>query len=123
MVSAFAARQRIVLGQVKVNEKSNDIIANPALLDMMSIERCALHPAPTITAHLCVVVRSSELTCNRRHRGRFLLRRPIELQPCFPAGVRLQPGDVRSAAKVGIPLIARRRNEIEAEVVRFADLF
>ena len=38
MVSAFAARQRLVLGQVKVNEKSNEIIAIPALLDMISIE-------------------------------------------------------------------------------------
>ena len=38
MVSAFAARQRIVLGQVKVNEKSNEIVAIPALLDMMEIE-------------------------------------------------------------------------------------
>src|SRR5712691_11679477 len=38
IVSAFAARQRIVLGQVKANEKSNEIIAIPALLDMMSIE-------------------------------------------------------------------------------------
>jgi predicted transposase YbfD/YdcC len=38
MVSAFAARQRIVLGQVKVNEKSNEIVAIPALLDMMSVE-------------------------------------------------------------------------------------
>ncbi len=38
MVSAFAARRRIVLGQVKVNEKSNEIVAIPALLDMMSIE-------------------------------------------------------------------------------------
>jgi len=38
IVSAFAARQRIVLGQVKVNEKSNEIVAIPALLDMMSIE-------------------------------------------------------------------------------------
>ena len=38
MVSAFAARQRIVLGQVKVNAKSNEIVAIPALLDMMSIE-------------------------------------------------------------------------------------
>jgi AraC-like DNA-binding protein len=33
------------------------------------------------------------------------------------------PSDVRSAAKVGIPLIATRRNDTEAEVVRFADLF
>src|SRR3979409_309347 len=38
IVSAFAARQRIVLGQVKVSEKSNEIVAIPALLDMMSIE-------------------------------------------------------------------------------------
>jgi Transposase DDE domain len=38
IVSAFAARQRIVLGQVKVNEKSNEIVAIPALLDMMAIE-------------------------------------------------------------------------------------
>jgi predicted transposase YbfD/YdcC len=38
MVSAFAARQRLVLGQVKVAEKSNEIIAIPALLDMMALE-------------------------------------------------------------------------------------
>jgi len=38
MVSAFAARQRLVLAQTKVNEKSNEIVAIPALLDMMSIE-------------------------------------------------------------------------------------
>jgi len=38
MVSAFAARQRLVLGQVKVAEKSNEITAIPALLAMMAIE-------------------------------------------------------------------------------------
>ena len=38
MVSAFAARQRLVLGQVKVADKSNEIVAIPALLDMMAIE-------------------------------------------------------------------------------------
>jgi len=37
-VSAFAARQRLVLAQTKVNEKSNEIVAIPALLDMLSIE-------------------------------------------------------------------------------------
>jgi predicted transposase YbfD/YdcC len=37
-VWAFAARQRLVLGQVKVNEKSNEIVAIPALLDMLAIE-------------------------------------------------------------------------------------
>ena len=38
MVSAFAARQRLVLGQVKVAEKSNEIMAIPRLLDMLAIE-------------------------------------------------------------------------------------
>jgi predicted transposase YbfD/YdcC len=37
-VSAFAARQRLVMGQTKVNEKSNEIVAIPALLDILSIE-------------------------------------------------------------------------------------
>ena len=36
--TCFAARQRLVLGQVKVAEKSNEIIAIPKLLDMLAIE-------------------------------------------------------------------------------------
>ena len=38
MVSAFAAGQRLVLGQVKVAEKSNEIIAIPKLLDLLAID-------------------------------------------------------------------------------------
>ena len=38
MVSAFAAHQRLVLGQVKVAEKSNEIIAIPKILDMLAVE-------------------------------------------------------------------------------------
>jgi predicted transposase YbfD/YdcC len=38
MVSAFASRQRLVLGQTKVVDKSNEIIAIPKLLDMLAIE-------------------------------------------------------------------------------------
>jgi predicted transposase YbfD/YdcC len=38
IVSAFAARERLVLGQVKVANKSNEIVAVPALLDMLMIE-------------------------------------------------------------------------------------
>src|ERR1700692_2562885 len=38
MVSAYGARQRLVLGQVQVADKSNEIVAIPALLDMMAIE-------------------------------------------------------------------------------------
>jgi len=38
MVSAFAAQQRLVLGQTKVDEKSNEIVAMPKLLNMLSLE-------------------------------------------------------------------------------------
>lgn len=38
MVSAFAARQRLVLGQVAVADKSNEITAIPKLLDMLAVE-------------------------------------------------------------------------------------
>lgn len=37
-VSAFAARQRLVLGQVAVAEKSNEIVAIPKLLTLLAIE-------------------------------------------------------------------------------------
>lgn len=38
VVSAFAAGQRMALGQVKVGHKSNEIIAIPALLDLLAVE-------------------------------------------------------------------------------------
>ena len=38
IVSAFAARQRMVLGQIKVAEKSNEITAIPKLLELLAIE-------------------------------------------------------------------------------------
>src|SRR5208282_2900769 len=38
VVSAFAARQRMVLGQTRVGDKSNEIIAIPALLELLAIE-------------------------------------------------------------------------------------
>ena len=38
MTSAFAARQRLVLGQVKVADKANEIVAIPKLLDMLALE-------------------------------------------------------------------------------------
>ena len=38
MVFAFAASQRLVLGQIKVAEKPNEIVAIPKLLDLLAIE-------------------------------------------------------------------------------------
>lgn len=38
MVSAFAARQRLTLAQVRVSDKTNEIVAIPRLLDLLTIE-------------------------------------------------------------------------------------
>jgi predicted transposase YbfD/YdcC len=40
MVSAWANRNRMVLGQVKTDEKSNEITAIPMLLDMLELKGC-----------------------------------------------------------------------------------
>jgi len=40
MVSAWASENRIVLGQIKVADKSNEITAIPELLDMLDIAGC-----------------------------------------------------------------------------------
>jgi predicted transposase YbfD/YdcC len=38
MISAFASRQNLVLGQIKVAEKSNEITAIPQLLDLLTLK-------------------------------------------------------------------------------------
>ncbi|MEY4520407.1 MAG: hypothetical protein RLZZ499_3007 [Cyanobacteriota bacterium] len=40
MVSAWASQNRLVLGQVKVNEKSNEITAIPQLLKLLEVKGC-----------------------------------------------------------------------------------
>ncbi len=40
MVNAWATRTRLALGQVKVDEKSNEITAIPTLLDMLELSGC-----------------------------------------------------------------------------------
>jgi predicted transposase YbfD/YdcC len=40
MVSAFATESKLVLGQTKVDSKSNEIKAIPKLLDSLSLENC-----------------------------------------------------------------------------------
>ena len=42
VVSAWASENRIVLGQVKVDEKSNEITAIPELLSMLEIQNCII---------------------------------------------------------------------------------
>jgi hypothetical protein len=40
MVSAWACEQRLVLGQLKTSEKSNEITAIPLLLELLALKGC-----------------------------------------------------------------------------------
>ena len=42
LVSAWSSEHRLVLGQTKVSDKSNEIIAIPALLEMLDISGCII---------------------------------------------------------------------------------
>jgi hypothetical protein len=42
IVSAFCAKNSLSLGQVKVNEKSNEITAIPELLDLIAVKGCII---------------------------------------------------------------------------------
>ena len=42
LVSAWASEHRLVLGQVKVSEKSNEITAIPALLELLDLAGCVI---------------------------------------------------------------------------------
>lgn len=58
MVSAWAAESRLVLGQVKVDEKSNEITAIPELLRLLDISGCIV----TIDAMGCQREIASQIT-------------------------------------------------------------
>ena len=42
LVSAWASEHRLVLGQVKVADKSNEITAIPALLELLDLAGCII---------------------------------------------------------------------------------
>ena len=42
MVSAWANNQKLVLGQIKTDEKSNEITAVPKLLETLEIDGCTV---------------------------------------------------------------------------------
>ena len=69
-VSAFAARQRLVLTQLKVAEKSNEIVAIPKLLKMLEIEGAIV----TIAAMGC----QRGIAASRRRSQRDIAQRIID---------------------------------------------
>ena len=42
MVSAWATKKKLVLGQIKVDDKSNEITAIPQLIELLDIKGCLI---------------------------------------------------------------------------------
>jgi Transposase DDE domain len=66
MVSAWAGENQVVMGQVKVERKSNEITAIPTLLEMLELEDCIV----TIDALGCqteiaakIVEKEADMSC------------------------------------------------------------
>jgi predicted transposase YbfD/YdcC len=63
MVSAWSARNGVTLGQVKVNEKSNEITAIPKLLELLAIKGCIV----TIDAMGCQTAIAAKIRAKEAH--------------------------------------------------------
>jgi predicted transposase YbfD/YdcC len=98
MVSAFAASQRLVLGQVKVAEKSNEIVAIPKLLDMLAIEGAII----TIDAMGC---------------QRAIARKIVEKKADYVFGLKGNQGSLRDDVELLVKE-QRTRNFVDSKISR-----
>jgi predicted transposase YbfD/YdcC len=85
MVSAWSARQNMVLGQVKVANKSNEITAIPRLLDMLTIKGAVV----TIDA----LVRSTPSACGGCQRK--IAAKIIEKEADYVLALKSNQGTLR----------------------------
>lgn len=98
MVSAFAASQRLVLGQVKVAKKSKKIVAIPKLLDLLTIERAIV----TIDAMGC---------------QRAIARKIVEKKADYVLGLKCNQGSLREDVELLVNE-QKTRNFAESKVSR-----
>src|SRR6202790_774937 len=96
MVSAFAASQRLVLGQVKVAEKSNEIVAIPKLLDMLLVEGAII----TIDAMGC---------------QRAIARKIIEKKADYVFGLKRNQGTLRDDVEL-LVTEQKARDFVDSEI-------
>ena len=98
MVSAFAAGQRLVLGQVKVAEKSNEIVAIPKLLDLLAIEGAIV----TIDAMGC---------------QRAIARKIVEKKADYVFGLKGNQGSLRDDVELLVKE-QKTRNFVDSKISR-----
>jgi predicted transposase YbfD/YdcC len=92
MVSAWSAQNRVVLGQVKTEEKSNEITAIPRLLDLLQLKDCLV----TIDAMGC----QKDIATKIVNAGADYLLAVKENQPTLSADVAAVFQDARQDPKL-----------------------
>lgn len=80
MVSAYASNNQLILGQLKVDAKDNEIVAIPKLLELLNLRQATV----TIDAIGCQKAIASQIT---QARGHYVLALK-ENQPALYAGVK-----------------------------------
>lgn len=98
MVSAFASKQRLTLGQLAVEEKSNEITAIPALLDLIDLKNgtvtidamgCQTAIAEKIIskdADYILAVKDNQMELNQQVRKMFEMNKGTEISETFDFG-------------------------------------
>lgn len=103
LVTAWAASHRLVLAQVKVSDKSNEITAFPALLSLLDLDGCTV----TIDAMGC----QREIARQIVEQGGDYVLAVKENQPTLLANIRLFFDDVRDNGAGAIRVSAYRSVE------------
>ncbi len=93
LISAWAADNRLVLGQVAVDDKSNEITAIPQLLDLLDLRDCTV----TIDAPGCQTAIAEQIV---QRGGQYVLALKGN-QPTMLAEVQALFADARSALQPG----------------------
>ena len=77
MVSAWASENKIVLGQVKVNEESNEITAIPKLLELLDTTGCTvtIDAMGTQTKIAEKIIENGVVESSREIKGKISLKR------------------------------------------------
>jgi predicted transposase YbfD/YdcC len=108
MVSAWGCEQRLVLGQIATEAKSNEITAVPRLLEMLTLKGATV----TADALLCQRAIAEQIV---DQGGEYVLALKAN-QSAMHDDVKLFLDDPESGARVGEPTLERSRDRVESRI-------
>jgi len=113
MISAWAAGQRLVLGQLAVGAKDNEITAIPELLALLSLKGAIVTIVPSVVRRRSPppFARRAPIMCwrSRRTSRPFIAMSLIFSSNSAPSASRIAPRGVRPPIKQPMPIMAASR--------------